>query len=258
MTFPFERDIEIPILKEIERAGGQVRRNDNSFYQCVASHFPQLTGEDLGVKLSNGQSKWTNKVQWVFRRLVKDKGELEIPTRGILRITGNGKQRLMRKGVAITEKREEIQTKSSRALGEMPVKLAKKTEEEPHRPTHDELVQKIKELGEMLGKKVEGPWGPVYKHDCVWRDNPYANPKLVVEVCDRGNLDKDIASLIWAVKNWNAKGILVLFEETDFHTAQKKLAQESQIYPLRADDVLKLHSSLQAGNIQAVRSIFTV
>jgi len=64
--------------------------------------------------------------------------------------------------------------------------------------------------------------------------------------------------LIWAVKNWNAKGILVLFEETDFHAVQKKLAQESQIYPLRADDVFNLHSSLQAGNIQAVRSIFTV
>lgn len=138
------------------------------------------------------------------------------------------------------------------------VELAKKGQEEPPRLTHDELVNRIKEMGEMLDKKAESPWGPVYKHDCVWRDKPYADPKLVIEVCDKGNLDKDIASLIWAVKNWNAKCILVLFEESDFQAAQKKLAQESQIYPLRVDDVLKLHSLLQAGNTQAIRSIFAV
>ena len=126
------------------------------------------------------------------------------------------------------------------------------------RLTHDELIQKVKEIGRMLGKNTEGPWGPVYKHDCVWRNNPYANPRLVWEVCDKGNLDKDIASLIWAVKNWSAKGILVLFEESDFYTAQKKLAQESQIYPLKADDMLKLHSLSQAGDIEAIKSIFAV
>jgi len=80
----------------------------------------------------------------------------------------------------------------------------------------------------------------------------------VWEVCDKGNLDKDIASLLWAVKNWDACGILVLFEESDFYTAQKKLAQESQIYPLKAEDMIKLCSLFRGGNIQAVRSIFTV
>ena len=68
------------------------------------------------------------------------------------------------------------------------------------RLTHDELVKRVKEMGDILGKVAEGPWGPVYKHDCVWKDNPYANPKLVWEVCDKGNLDKDIASLIAPLK----------------------------------------------------------
>lgn len=133
-----------------------------------------------------------------------------------------------------------------------------KGKKEPPRLTHDEVVQKVKEMGEMLGKVVEPVPGVPYRHDCVWRDNPYANPKRVVEVCDKGNVDKDIASLIWAVKNWSAECMLVIFDESDFHTAQKKLAQESQIYPLKADDVLKLHALLQAGNIQAVRSIFGI
>lgn len=148
--------------------------------------------------------------------------------------------------------------KEIRDLLENLVGLAKKEKKEKPRPSHDELVQRVKEMGEMLGKVIEPVTGALYKHDCVWRDNPYANPRLVVEVCDKGNLDKDIASLIWAVKNWGAKSILVLFEESDFYTAQNKLAQESQIYPLKVEDVLKLHSLLQAGNTQAIRSIFTV
>jgi hypothetical protein len=50
----------------------------------------------------------------------------------------------------------------------------------------------------------------------------------------------------------------VLFEESDFHTAQKKLAQESQIYPIKAEEMLKIHSLLQSGNTQAIKSIFTL
>jgi len=137
------------------------------------------------------------------------------------------------------------------------VELAKKGKEEVL-PSHDELADRVKEMGQMLGKTTEGPWGPVYKHDCVWKDNPYANPKLVVEVCDKGNLDKDIASLLWAAKNWGAKGILVAFEESDFQAAQKKLAHESQICSLKAADMLKLHALLQAGKVQAIKSIFGI
>lgn len=136
------------------------------------------------------------------------------------------------------------------------VELAKKAKEEPSRPTHDEMIERLKEIGTMFGKKAEGPSGPVYKHDCVWRDNPYANPKVVWEVCDKGNLDKDIASLTFAARNWSAKSILVIFEESDFQAAQKKLAQESQIYTLKPEHVLCLHSLLQAGYAQAIRAIF--
>jgi len=46
--------MEIPILQEIYRAGGQVRRNDSTFYQRVASHFPQLTTEELSEQLRGG------------------------------------------------------------------------------------------------------------------------------------------------------------------------------------------------------------
>lgn len=142
-------------------------------------------------------------------------------------------------------------------LVEKLAELAKKEKEKPL-PSHDELVQKVKEIGETIGKIAEVGWGPVYKHDCVWKDNPYANPRIVVEVCHKGLLDKDLASLPWAVKNWAATGILVVVEESDFYAAQKKLAPGSQVYPIKAGDMLKLYSLLQTGNIQAIRSIFYI
>jgi hypothetical protein len=256
MAFPSEKDMEIPILQEIEKAGGQVRRKDIIFYQRVASHFPQLTPEDLNEKLSGGENKWKNKVEFVFRRLVKDKEELEIPERGTLSITNRGRLRLGEGEVVTARRIEVIKERVSEAPSGILLQRAKEAKGEPTRLTHNELVQKIKEMGEMLGKVTEPVVGVPYKHDCVWKDNPWANPKLVVEVCDKGILDKDIASLDWAVTSWGAKGILVIFDAADFQSAQKKLAQKSQIYPIKAEDILKLHSLLQAGNIKAVRSIF--
>lgn len=141
-------------------------------------------------------------------------------------------------------------------LGKL-VELAKKGGKEAP-PTHDELVQKIKEMGETLHKIANVKWGPKFEHDCVWKDNPFASPKLVIEVCDKGNLYKDISSLDWAVTTWGAKGILVIFDDSDFHKAKEMLAQKSQIYPIKAEDMIKLHSLLQAGNIQAIKSIFGV
>lgn len=262
MAFPSEKDMEIPVLQEIAKAGGRVKRADHAFYQRVASYFPQLTPGELNIKLKRGENKWENKVQFVFRRLIKDKGELEILARGIVSITNKGKHRLEGTKTEAPSKEtrktvDELATEI-KDLVEKLTELATMGKQETSPLNHDEMVQRIKEMGDMLGKVIEPVTGAPYKHDSVWRDHPYANPKLVWEVCDKGILDKDIASLIWAVKNWGAKSILVLFEESDFHTAQNKLAQERQIYPLKAEDALKLHSLLQAGYAQAIKAVFTI
>lgn len=136
--------------------------------------------------------------------------------------------------------------------------MAKKVGGETPRPTHAEMIERIREMGQMLGKTAEIQSGAVYKHDCVWKDNPYANPRVVFEVCDKGNLDKDIASLHWANQNWRAHSILVVFDDSDFIAAQKKLAQEKQIYLLKVADMLQLHSMSKAGCIEAVRCIFAI
>ena len=248
MALPKQDEIEVPLLEELERMGGEVPPSE--LYPKVTKHFPHITQADLNLTTRQGGSLWENRIQFARQKLVENK-QVDSSTRGIWRITDSGRSRLR-------EEKSARASLPSRQHFERPNKLANQDKEKPGRLTHDELVQRVKEMGEILGKVAEGPWGPVYKHDCVWKDNPYANPKLVWEVCDKGNLDKDIASLIWAVKNWNASGILILFEESDFYTAQKKLAQESRIYPLKADDILKLHALSQAGNIQALRFIFTI
>ncbi len=276
MALPKEKDIELPLLLEIYNMGGEVGLQDHpKLYKQVASHFPAITPQDLKETLpSSGANKFENRVEWARFNLIK-KGESDAssPTspKGIKRIINKGIERLRQEGflekggqvkpvVVLSPPIDEVDklVQEIKGMTEKLAELAKKVKEETPRLTHDDLVQKIKEMGEMLSKIAEVESGPVFRHDCVWKDKPYANPKLVVEVCDKGNLDKDIASLIFAVKNWDAKGILVLFEESDFHAAQRKLAQESQIYLLRSDDVLKLHSLLQAGNAQAVRSIFAI
>ncbi len=92
MAIPSEKDIELPLLREIEAAGGEARPSD--LYDRVARHFSQLTQADREARYSRtGQLIWPNKVQWVRNRLVR-RGELDASTRGIWRITDRGRVRL--------------------------------------------------------------------------------------------------------------------------------------------------------------------
>ena len=44
MAIPSEKDIELPLLQEIEAAGGEAKPSE--LYDKVARHFPQLTVAD--------------------------------------------------------------------------------------------------------------------------------------------------------------------------------------------------------------------
>lgn len=260
MAFPKQSGIELPLLQEIEAMGGEASRK--KLFPKVALHFPQITAQDLDKINPKGENQWEQVVKRVRNKLSRE-GEISTGG-GIWRITDKGRARLKKAGFPvkpvvasplppIDEVARLVQ--EIKSLTEKLAELAKKGKAETL-PTHDELVQKIKEMGEMLGKVTEPMSGVPFKHDCVWRDNRYTIPKLVVEVCDKGNLPKDILSLDWAVANWGAKSILVIFDATDFQAAQTKFGQRSEIYPIKAEDMLKLHSLLQAGNVKALRSIF--
>jgi restriction system protein len=93
LTFPPQRSVELPLLQEILRAGGEARPRD--LYPAVAGHFPDLTPEDQELRLESSPStkKWANLVQWARQHLI-DRGEIDGATRGLWRITNRGKERI--------------------------------------------------------------------------------------------------------------------------------------------------------------------
>lgn len=92
MTIPSERDIENPLLQELEAAGGEVRPSD--LYDKVARHFPRLTPSDQTARHPrSGLLIWRNRVQWARQHLV-NKGQVDASVRGIWRITDKGRARL--------------------------------------------------------------------------------------------------------------------------------------------------------------------
>ncbi len=81
MAIPSEKDIELPLLQEIETAGGEAKPLE--LYGKVARHFPQLTSTDQKLRHPiSGALLWKNRVRWARQHLV-NKGEIDASTRGI-------------------------------------------------------------------------------------------------------------------------------------------------------------------------------
>lgn len=99
MAFPKYREIELPLLYEIDALGGKARPSE--LYDRLASYFPMLTRDDLKSETySGGQNKWQNMVRWARFNLVK-KGELQLPENaghGNWAITQLGHARLNEQG----------------------------------------------------------------------------------------------------------------------------------------------------------------
>jgi len=93
LSFPKQKDIEVPLLAVIDQLGGEARPHD--IYPLLTQRFPDLTAEELEERLESSPStrRWHNLVQWVRQRLVES-GEIDGSTRGIWRITPAARERL--------------------------------------------------------------------------------------------------------------------------------------------------------------------
>jgi restriction system protein len=92
MAIPSEKDIELPLLQELEAVGGEAK--PKTLYDKVAKHFPQLTANDKKARHpKSGITIWTNRVQWARQHLV-NKGEIDASTYGVWKITERGSARL--------------------------------------------------------------------------------------------------------------------------------------------------------------------
>lgn len=99
MAIPSEKDIEIPLLKEIEAVGGEAKPAELD--DRLVKYFPELNRADREARHpKSGQLIWSNRIRWVRQHLV-NKGELDASTRGIWKITEKGRARL---GIAPAQK----------------------------------------------------------------------------------------------------------------------------------------------------------
>jgi len=222
MPLPSEKEIELPLLREIEAVGGEAKPQE--IYPKITANFPQITEYDLKETTANGVgNKWLNRIQWVRQKLVS-KGELERYPRGIWRITAKGRDRLKAEGPMPKE--------SPKVIKEQAAKL-----QLPKR--HDELKQKMIYVGKKLGYYVSAEEGAMYRHDVLWKQGVYKSPCHVIEICEGGSLPKDFDALHWAndPKNWGAKGILIVTDDKDFEKAVKRFVGQAGLIAVKAETV---------------------
>ena len=98
--FPNRSDVEVPLLRAIDRRGGSIR---------LSRHGRDLEielAEELGITAadrdfaapnynSEGHRKWRNEIQFVREKLVK-KGDLNGSVRDVWTLTPAGKARVLR------------------------------------------------------------------------------------------------------------------------------------------------------------------
>jgi hypothetical protein len=233
MTLPTQARIEVPLLLEIERAGGEVQPKVDDIYVKVAEHFPEITAEDLAMKLSDGRTpRWRNRVQWARQALLL-KGELASPERGRWAITEAGRHRLRQEGIATREP------------------------ELPPKSVHAELKGKLADIGEILGKyaRTEYP-STLFTYDVVWKEGDEGLdllPSHVFEVQHHGQLDKALSALKHARDIWRASLFLIVTEERDRQKAEQLVRPmlaglyheiRASTVILTADDVRRLHGAI--------------
>jgi len=94
---PEYKEIQIPLLRELARRGGQSKPSDKrmgkSIYDALADYF-KLTEADLDREVFEStndtyRSKWKNMIRWVRNDLVK-RGLIDNSEWGVWRLTERG------------------------------------------------------------------------------------------------------------------------------------------------------------------------
>ena len=232
MTIPLTKDVELPLLIEIDKLGGEARPSE--LHPRVTTHFPQITEADLQATLPSGSNAWTNRIGWARHSLVA-KGELDKEPRGIWRITEKGRQRIGKSGLRVSES------------GPTPVV-----------PTnvHEDLKRKMVEIGSKLGYRTntEERWD-IYQHDVLWKEGYKRDPSHVIEVCYGGSLQKDFDALSWAVNNLGARGILIVVDDADYRKAVQRFEHQDDIVVVKAEIVDRLCELVET-NLEFLKAVF--
>lgn len=199
MAFPSLKEIELPVLIEIEAMGGEAQYQE--LLPRVAAYFPQITEADLKETTTSGANKWTMRIRWASYDL-KEKGELE-RHRGVWTITEKGMGRLRRKRLLEPQHpqvmviHEEVKVREVRL--------------------HESMEIQLEEIGKILGKYAKKEYHEApYTHDVIWKDMERM-PRVThaFEVQDKGNLIEALAKLKHAYDTHGSKLFLIVTGERD-------------------------------------------
>ena len=229
MALPTQQEIHVPLLKEIDARGGDARPG-TELYRAVASHFPRITESDLKEAITSGTNRWEKYVNYARLKLVH-RGDIDKSVYGVWRITDKGRLRLREEGPS---------KKGPEPLSERTFKIIREESQKPHPfKRHDELKQKMIDIGKKLGYHVSAEEGALYRHDVLWKQGAYKSPCHVIEICEGGSLPKDFDALHWAndPKNWGAKGILIVTDDKDFEKALKRFVGQAGLTAVKAETV---------------------
>ena len=120
MALPNQPSIELPLLLELERSGGLVRRDSSFpiFFDRVANHFPAITREDRNTLRQDGKTRvFDNSVDWA-RNSLRTKAQLNGGQSGVWEITAEGRLRLERDLINLGISEVSAFIKSERLLSE--------------------------------------------------------------------------------------------------------------------------------------------
>lgn len=130
-------------------------------------------------------------------------------------------------------------------------------EPQPRPKRHEELKQKMVEIGNKLGYHASTEErGPVYQHDVLWKRGAYKkDPSHVIEICAGGSLPKDFDALNWANQNVGASGILVAVDDADYRKAIQRFENQPDIVVVKAETVDRLHELVMT-DVEFLKLIF--
>jgi predicted RNA-binding protein len=115
---------------------------------------------------------------------------------------------------------------------------------------HEQIVQSIYELGEIIGYIPEKKWRKEgYEYDVVWHKPPREGPKCVFEVHIKGDLGEALLRLKHAHDRWESQLFLISTED-QLNEAKTKylkgalheLAETGALTLLKIDEVKEFHN----------------
>jgi hypothetical protein len=231
MATPIQESIELPLLRVIADAGGELSLKDA--VMRVAAFFPEVTEEDKARRLSSGYGLvFANRVQWCRQRLV-ELGHLYREPRGMWRITPQGRTFLEENWsgwIPRYSTSEPVRMGKHGKIEELELEARRRDDElAPDIPLlkpHEHLKELLRQIGDILGYYPQTEvHEPPYVYDVVWRTFPQApRPSFVFEVQDKGNLIEALAKLQHAKDTWGSKLFLTVTGDRDRRRIDKLVA----------------------------------